>query len=208
METLCPDPGHFFEEWLSFRIWIIWYLCRTTLIPCAVSCSIMRKSSNFRLSIFKNTLFMNDERVEFELILCISLCVLLISNWWIFSTSYVNGSCGSKAVELWLGIISRGILASCGSSALKGESFICPILISGALLTYAFLDTCTILSANVFICSHWARVNLSRSNFACVCHVFWNFWRNVCQFFLISSVKCEHLCCAGQIKDVCIMAVV
>ena len=150
METLCPDREYFFEEWFSFKIWIIWYLCRTKLIPCALSCSIMRKSSTFRLSISKNTLFMNDERVELVLILCISLCVLVISKWWIFSTSYANGSCGPKAVELWLATISRAILASCGSRALKSASFNCPILISGALLTYAFVDICTILSAIVF----------------------------------------------------------
>ena len=142
--------------------------------------------------------------MEFVLILCLSMCVLVMSSWCIFSANCAKGSCGSSVIDLWFEIFYRAILDDCVSSALTNASIISALRTSGALLTYAFRLICSILSASVFICSPEARNMLFNNSFACVCdgwlsYVFWNSGQNSCQVFFISSGKFEYHCCAGQL---------
>ena len=48
----------------------------------------------------RDVLLMDEEKVEFVLNLCPSLCVLVKYSCCIFSTYCANGSCGANAVEL------------------------------------------------------------------------------------------------------------
>ena len=144
------------------------YLWRTTLIPCAISSSIICISSTVRWSISRERLLIDEETVEFVLSLCLSMCVLVMSSWCIFSTNCANGSCGYNAVDLWFAIFFRVILSNCGASALTSASFICALRISGSLLTHAFEVICSFLSASVFIYSPELRVRLFGKGF-CLC---------------------------------------
>ena len=56
------------------------YLCRTTLIPYAISCCIVRTSCIVRLSMSIDKLFTDEERAQIGLILCLSMCVLVLSS--------------------------------------------------------------------------------------------------------------------------------
>ena len=78
VEILCPDRKQFSQNLgnigLPLKFGPFEYLCLTTLIPFNISCSIVRKSFTVRLSMSRDTLFLGDERLEFALILCLSLC--------------------------------------------------------------------------------------------------------------------------------------
>ena len=179
------------------------YMCRTTLTPYAISCSIAWISLTVRWSISKERLLIEEERDEFVFNWCLSMCVLMISSLHFFSTKCANRSV-SSAVGLWFANFFSVILANCGSSALTSASFICAICISGALLKYASRVICSTLSAKVLICSPEARVMISNKNFYCDCDCLPILFF---QIFFMSSGRCEYHCCAGLIRDVCIMAI-
>ena len=104
VEILFPEREHFLQIFkksgFPLKFGSFEYLCRTTFISWSISCFIVCMSSTVRLSISSVRLLIEGEKVEFVFNLCLSICVLVISSWCIFSTSCANGSCGPNAADL------------------------------------------------------------------------------------------------------------